>query len=60
MNDGTTKLPDNKPAEDGGELMAEEPEEVELDSMFFRRCVTRHQSPCIRGVALHDHQKNVR
>lgn len=34
MNDGATKLPDNKPAEDGGELMAEEPEEVELDSMF--------------------------
>lgn len=26
MNEGTTKLPDDKPAEDGGELMAKEPE----------------------------------
>lgn len=35
MNEGTTKSPDdNKPAEDGEELMAEEPEEVELESMF--------------------------
>lgn len=34
MNEGTTKLPDDKPAEDGGELMAKEPEEFELESMF--------------------------
>lgn len=34
MNEGTTKSPDDKPAEDGEELMAEEPEEVELESMF--------------------------
>ena len=27
-NKGTTKLPDDKPAEDGGELMAEETEQV--------------------------------
>ena len=32
MNEGTTKLPDDKPAEDGGELMAKESEQVELDS----------------------------
>ena len=31
MNEGTTKLPDDKPAEDGGEMMAEESEQVELD-----------------------------
>lgn len=34
MNDDTTKLPENMPAEDGGELMAEEPEDVELERMF--------------------------
>ena len=34
MNEGTTKLPDDKPAEDGGELMAKEPKEFELESMF--------------------------
>ena len=31
MNEGTTKLPDDKPAEDGGKMMAEESEQVELD-----------------------------
>lgn len=34
MNEGTTKSPDDRPAEDGEELMAEELEEVELESMF--------------------------
>lgn len=34
MNKGTTKLPDNKPADDGGELMAEQAEEVEFENMF--------------------------
>lgn len=34
MSKGTTKLPENKPAEDGGESMAEQAEEVELENMF--------------------------
>ena len=34
MSKGTTKLPENKTAEDGGELMAEQAEEVELENMF--------------------------
>lgn len=34
MNDGTTRLPENMPAEDGGELMAEEPVDAELERMF--------------------------
>lgn len=33
-NEGTTKLPDDKTAEDGEETMPEKPEEVELKSMF--------------------------
>lgn len=34
MSKGTTKLPENKPAEDGGEFMEEQAEEVELENMF--------------------------
>ena len=34
MNEGTSKLPDDNPAEDGGELMAEKPEKFEFESMF--------------------------
>ena len=34
MNEGTSKLPDDNPAEGGGELMAEKPEKFEFESMF--------------------------
>lgn len=34
MIKGTTKLGDDKPGEDGEELMVEEPKEVVLKSMF--------------------------